>query len=215
MLSFLQKISVSGIVIAALAFALSGCNSEDAFGVIPPSQIELERIDIVATPVKTSGADNLTLAIGNKQPFSATGHYSDGSSRIITDEVLWNSSDDDVATISVAGLLSAAAAGSTTVTASLGEVTSNAVAVTVSDAVVTAIQVTPSPVNLAKGQQQQLAATASYSDGTSADISTLVAWLSADTGVATVTPAGLLSAAAAGSTTVTASLGEVTSNAVA
>uniref|UniRef100_UPI001A9725DF Ig-like domain-containing protein n=1 Tax=Vibrio sp. 10N.222.47.A9 TaxID=1903178 RepID=UPI001A9725DF len=70
---------------------------------------------------------------------------------------------------------------------------SNAVTVTVTAAVITDIQVTPSPVNIAKGQTQQLTATATYSDGTSSDISSSVTWAPANTDTATVTAAGLLS----------------------
>ena len=48
---------------------------------------------------------------------------------------------------------------------------SNTVEVNVSAAIITAIQVTPSPVNIAKGQTDQLTAIATFSDATSSDIS--------------------------------------------
>ncbi|TQQ37835.1 hypothetical protein FLL84_11125, partial [Vibrio cholerae] len=65
-------------------------------------------------------------------------------------------------------------------------ITSNTVTVNVSAAVITAIQVTPSPVNIVKGQTEPLVATATYSDGTSAQVSNSVAWTSVDTNTATV-----------------------------
>ncbi|MHA2710204.1 Ig-like domain-containing protein, partial [Vibrio owensii] len=74
-------------------------------------------------------------------------------------------------------------------------------------------QVTPSPVNVAKGQTQQLTATATFSDATSSDVSNSVTW-TIDTATATVSSAGLLSAVEVGNTTLTATKDGVTSNTV-
>ncbi|TQQ57803.1 hypothetical protein FLL63_15560, partial [Vibrio cholerae] len=90
--------------------------------------------------------------------------------------------------------------GTTTVTAMKDGITSNTVTVNVSAAVITAIQVTPSPMNVAKGQIEQLVATATYSDGTSAQVSNSVAWTTVDTNTATVAPSGLLSGVNVGTT---------------
>ncbi|WP_198596055.1 Ig-like domain-containing protein, partial [Vibrio splendidus] len=77
---------------------------------------------------------------------------------------------------------------------------SNTVEVNVSAAVITAIQVTPSPVNIAKGQTDQLTAIATFSDATSSDISSSVTWAPVDTATATVSSTGLLSAVETGGT---------------
>ena len=92
--------------------------------------------------------------------------------------------------------------------------TSNTVDVNVSAAVITAIQVTPSPVDTAKGQTQQLTATATFSDATSSDVSSSVTWSPIDTDTATVSSTGLLSAVEVGNTTLTATKDGVTSNTV-
>ncbi|CAK2026080.1 hypothetical protein VCRA2110O173_340001 [Vibrio crassostreae] len=86
--------------------------------------------------------------------------------------------------------------------------------VNVSTAIITAIQVIPSPVNIAKGQSQQLTATATFSDTTSSDISSSVTWAPVDTGMATVSSTGFLSAVETGSTTLTATKDGITSNTV-
>ncbi|WP_323880875.1 Ig-like domain-containing protein, partial [Aeromonas caviae] len=112
------------------------------------------------------------------------------------------------------GILTGRIAGSTEVTASLDGVTSNTVLVTVTDAVLTAIQVTPPSVSVGKGQTRQLTATATYSDNTTANVTGSVAWLPADITTATVSTTGILTGRIAGSTEVTASLDGVTSNAV-
>ncbi|MEZ9450830.1 Ig-like domain-containing protein, partial [Vibrio splendidus] len=89
-------------------------------------------------------------------------------------------------------------------TATKDGVTSNEVTVSVTDAVITEIQVTPSPVTVAKGQTQQLVAMATYSDDTSSDISSSVTWTPVDSSIATVDSTGLLSGAEVGPTTLTA-----------
>jgi hypothetical protein len=104
--------------------------------------------------------------------------------------------------------------GNTTLTATKDGVTSNTVDVNVSAAVITSIQVTPSPVNVAKGQTQQLTATATFSDATSSDVSNSVTWTPIEMATATVSPGGLLSAVEVGNTTLTATKDGVTSNTV-
>ena len=215
---------VLALVILPLSVLLSGCNSENAFsdGKEPsrPDGVKLERIDIVASPIKTRGVSELTLAKGNQQSFEAVGHYSDGTSQAFTDlSVLdWDSSDSKVGSFDVPGVFTGESVGNTTLTASKDGITSNEVAVTVSDAFITAIQVTPSPVNVAKSQTEQLTATATYSDGSSSDVSDSVTWQSADTATATVDSSGLLSAVEVGNTTLTATKmttnGLVSSNSV-
>ncbi|HBC3511166.1 TPA: Ig-like domain-containing protein, partial [Vibrio parahaemolyticus] len=66
----------------------------------------------------------------------------------------------------------------------------------------------------AKGQTQQLTATATFSDATSSDVSNSVTWTPIDMATATVSSAGLLSAVEVGNTTLTATKDGVTSNTV-
>lgn len=71
----------------------------------------------------------------------------------------------------------------------------------------TSIVVTPSSTTLQAGQQQSFTATASYSDGTTADVTAGSVWTSSDAGVASVSAAGVITAVSEGSATVTASFG--------
>ncbi|MFM5869418.1 Ig-like domain-containing protein, partial [Aeromonas caviae] len=195
------------------SFLLLGCSggSEDS---TPETSPSLERIHIVASPVSTRGSSSLILAKGNNQPFIATGHYGDGSVKDLTSETSWHSSDDRIATLSASGALTARDAGTTTVTASHDGIISNTIQITVTDAVLNAIQVTPPSVSVGKGHTRQLTATATYSDNTTADVTGSVAWLPADITTATVSTTGLLIGRIAGSTELTASLDGVTSNTV-
>ena len=198
------------LVVLPLLMLLTSCNSEDVF----ESMVKLERIDIVASPITTRGVSELTLAKGNKQPFEAVGFYSDGSSRALSDLSVgdWHTSDRNVGHFDEPGVFIGAEVGSTTVTATKDDITSNTVNVEVTAAVITAIQVTPATVNVAKGQTQQLTADATYSDGTSSEVTSSVTWTSDDT--ATVTSEGLLSGAEVGSTMLTAIKDGITSNTV-
>ncbi|HFG1900780.1 TPA: Ig-like domain-containing protein, partial [Vibrio cholerae] len=156
----------------------------------------------------------VNIAKGQTEPLVATATYSDGTSAQVSNSVAWTSVDTNTATVAPSGLLSGVDVGRTTVTATKDGITSNTVTVNVSAAVITAIQVTPSPVNIAKGQTEPLVATATYSDGTSAQVTNSVAWRSVDTNTATVAPSGLLSGVEVGLTTVTAMKDGITSNRV-
>ncbi|ASI93362.1 Ig-like domain-containing protein [Vibrio mediterranei] len=192
------------LVVLPLLTLLTGCNSDNAF----LSTAKLERIDIVASPVTTKGVSKLTIAAGNKLSFEAAGHYTDGSTRPLTD-LNWHA--DDIVHFD-SDVLIGGKPGTTTVTASVGDVTSNPINVTVTAAVITDITVTPATVSVAKGQAEQLTAMATYSDGTSSDETSSVTWMPADTNTATVTSSGLLSGIEMGSTTLTATKDGIISN---
>jgi alpha-tubulin suppressor-like RCC1 family protein len=69
---------------------------------------------------------NMSIAAGATQQFTATGHYSDASTRDLTSQVIWASSQVAFATISSVagtnGLATGVAAGTTVISATLGPV---------------------------------------------------------------------------------------------
>jgi len=157
------------------------------------------------------------LAVDSTQQFTATGTYSDGSTKDITSQVTWASYDHAISTISSAGLATGVAAGSTSITATLSGETSPAVTLLVIPALqaLSSIVVTPtSPDNLAVGLTLQFAATGTYADGSTKDITSPVTWASSKTSIATISPAGLATGTTAGTTDITATLEGVTSPAV-
>uniref|UniRef100_UPI00261365B9 Ig-like domain-containing protein n=1 Tax=uncultured Microbulbifer sp. TaxID=348147 RepID=UPI00261365B9 len=153
-----------------------------------------------------------SLAKGNRQQLTAMGTYSDGSTDDVTNAVAWNSGDTAIATVDSQGELTAVDEGDTTISASWEGIVSNTVTVTVNGAVLTAIQVTPPAPSLAKGNRQQLTAMGTFSDGTTADLTTSVAWTSSDTKIVTVDNSGQLTAVDEGIATVSASKEGVVSN---
>jgi hypothetical protein len=73
-------------------------------------------VSLAATPA------NQSVIAGNTQQFTATGTYSDNSTKDLTSSVTWISSNPEVAAINNAGLASSASAGTTTITATFGGV---------------------------------------------------------------------------------------------
>ena len=155
------------------------------------------------------------LAVGSTQLFVAMGKYADGETMDITSKATWTSSDVNIATVSSAGVATGVAIGSTNITAALSGVTSPVVSLPVVAFTLSSITITPAtPANLAVGLTEQLTATANYTDGTTADITSKVTWVSSDPNVATISSDGLAKGIGEGSTDITAALSGNTSAAV-
>ena len=72
-----------------------------------------------------------SIAVGETQQFKATGTISDGTVEDFTSQVTWASSNPTIATISATGLATGVAPGKTTITATLSDVTSLGIVLTV------------------------------------------------------------------------------------
>ena len=143
------------------------------------------------------------VTVGQTQQFAVTGTYSDNKPRAITKGITWTSSSTAVATISTAGLATAVAQGSTTITAKVGSLTATATMTVPGELALTSVQVTPASATIGIGTTQSFMATAMYNDGTSKDVTTSATWSSSDTAVATVA-AGVASALVEGTATISA-----------
>lgn len=183
---------VSGI---ATGTALISATSGNKTGSVQLTVVDaaLTRIEVAPTPV--------TLAKGGyTQRFVATGIFSDSSSRDISTQVTWASSNTAAASISNAsgakGLATSAAPGTTKISAQLGTIKSSDTGegsdavLTVTADVLTEISVEPAVTKIALGRSQQYAAIAKFSGSTpSRDITDLVSWASSDQSVATISNA--------------------------
>ena len=76
------------------------------------------------------------------------------------------------------------------------------------------IAVTPANPSVAQGLTQQFMATGTYSDGSTADLTSTATWTSSDTSKATIASGGLATAIAAGTTTIGAAVGSINGNTV-
>lgn len=151
---------------------------------------------------------NPKVTLGEELQLTATGFYSDQTTVEITDTVEWASSDDGVLTVGagldVEGLAVSQAAGTAQVRASFFEVESNLITVMVTEAVIEELKVSPASGQIAVDDHLQLAAEASFSDGSRGNVSGSVRWLSDDAAVVTVDSGGKLTGKGPGTTTVTA-----------
>jgi hypothetical protein len=167
-------------------------------------------VSIAVTP------DTIEIDAGTEQQFTATGAYSDGTSKVITTEVTWTTSSPEVASISPDGVATGLAAGTSTITATYGG-TSGTAALTVTattPATLVSIAVQPNPVTIVAGTDQQFTATAIYSDGTSEVITTGVTWTTSSPSVASVIrKKGIAKGHTAGTTTITATYGTLSAGA--
>jgi Bacterial Ig-like domain (group 2) len=157
-----------------------------------------------------------SLAAGTEADLTVTATLSDGTTSNVTAMVEWTSSDATKATVSAAGRLRGVAAGAATLTARLGTKMTT-VNVTVTNATLTSLAITPAELSLPKGLTQQMTATGTFSNGTTQDLTSMVTWASSNAGtasiVATGADAGLLTGAGAGTATISATLNGVTGSA--
>ena len=134
---------------------------------------------------------NAVLAIGLTQQYTATAHYSDGSSADVTGQATWGvvtTSGSNVASITAGGLVTALALGAATVSATYSG-HSGSTTLTTAPVAITWIEVAPANPTIAKGQTQAFTATAHWSDGHTTDVTATGGWSSQNTGVATMSGA--------------------------
>ncbi len=147
--------------------------------------------------------DSPQAQIGATQQFVAIGTFTDGSSADLTAQATWASSSTAIASInSRSGLALVNAAGTASIGATVGSISARTNLVG-QPARLVSIAVSPSSASLNVGGTQQLQAIGTYSDRSTADITSAVAWTSESSAIALVT-AGRVSAASPGSTTVRA-----------
>jgi DNA-binding beta-propeller fold protein YncE len=159
---------------------------------------------------------NLSIANGLTNQFIATGVYTDNSTQNLTASVAWTSSNPSVASVSNAplshGLALGVSPGSVTITAATGSVTGST-GLTVTPATLVSIALIPADPSIASGTGQQFAATGTYTDNSTHDVTASVTWKSSDTTVASISNAsgsnGLATSTNQGAITITATLGTV------
>lgn len=155
-----------------------------------------------------------TIAFPNTQQMTATGTYNDGSTADLTSTATWASDNTNAATINASGgLLTVHHAGVANITATSSPISgSTPVTVTVT---LTSIAVTPTNPTIAVPNTQQMTATGTYNDGSTADVTSTAAWSSGTPADATVNSTGLVTAVGAGSSIITATISAISGNTTA
>ena len=152
--------------------------------------------------------ESASIEVGETHQFTATATYFGGITDDVTDEAAWASSNTAVATVD-AGLATGAGEGITRITATFQGISDRAT-LNVS-VVLESIVVTPASAEIDVDQTYQFTATATYSGGSTADVTAEADWASSDEDVATVV-AGLATGVGAGTIEITATLAGVASS---
>src|SRR6202158_2119044 len=200
------------LIMTCAIIALGGCGGKNGLlgtgGGASLTSVSLTPINPTLT---------LSLSSPATRQFVAIGTYSFGNPKDITNQLTWVSADITVATMDNKGAATAVGSGRVIITGTIQDPVSLKIfqVSTVLTVVpqLTGITISPGSAQLAKGTAQQFTATAKYNDGPSPDITSLVAWNSTQSVIATVSSSpgtqGLALAASPGSTSISASLGTV------
>ncbi len=161
----------------------------------------------VVVPVSDVTLDKTTLelTVGGKSILTATVAPGNATDKKIT----WTSGNTAVATVSETGEVSAIAAGTATITAKAGDETATCtVTVNPRTVAVTGITLNKNTLSLIVGGSETLTATVTPGDATGKSVT----WISNDTGVATVSADGEVTAITVGEAIITAKAGEKTAS---
>lgn len=195
-------------IIAALLLVTSGCGSDT------PTRLN------TFTPLTAIviEADLNTLAQGTSTQLIARGNYSGLFTRDITSQVTWSSAQPTVADfLSSPGRIKAKdlVSGVATITASLSGITATT-NLTVSNATLTTLTITPQSLSLPKGLTQSFTVEGTFSDNSTQDETYDAVWSSSLESVATISsePADIrvASAVAVGQTTISAIYSGITAS---
>ncbi len=168
----------------------------------PPTPAAVATVDV--SPSTSS------LAIGATAQLSATTR--DASGNTLTGRTItWASGNNSIATVNATGLVTAVAAGSTTVTAT-AEGRSGQATITVTPPPVVSIVLNRDTASVLAGGTVQLDATPRDAAGSALTGRTVI-WSSSSTAVATVSTSGLVTTVAPGTATITATVENRTASA--
>ena len=160
-----------------------------------------------------AGPTNPSIALGTSQAFTATGTFSDSTVQDLTGAVAWSSAEPGVATVGNApgseGFATSVSIGATAITATDPATgISGSTILSVTPAVLAAVGVTPPTPSVALGTDLAFAATGTFSNGSTQDLTDAVTWSSTSPAVASVSnaagSAGLAASLSTGATTITA-----------
>jgi uncharacterized protein YjdB len=189
-------VSGSGLVSgAAVGAATIMATSEGQSGTASVT-VSVPVASVTVTPASPS------VAAGTTVQLTATLRDTDGNA-LSGRPVTWSSNAAGVATVSASGLVTGVGAGTATITAT-SEGKTGTSTITVTPAPVASVTVSPATANVSVGGTVQLTATPRDAGGNPLS-GRVVTWSTSQAAVATVSGAGLVTAVAVGSATITAS----------
>jgi len=192
----IASVSAAGVVTGlALGTTQVAANIGGKSGI---AAITVQKTPVASVIVRPNHIDATT---GGKSQLTAVAY--DGGQNPLTDRaIIWSSSNVGVATVDANGLVTATGPGNASITAT-AEGKNDVATITVTQAAVAAVSITPSPLSMSVGQTTGL--TAVLTDDAGNVLSGRpVTWSSSNTGVATISSSGAVTAVAPGTTTITA-----------
>jgi hypothetical protein len=176
----------------------------------PPAAPARTLQSITVTPIyNPMNNGQPTVYVNATEQFTAAGNYSDGSTQYLTQSVAWASGVIATATIDQNGLATGVQAGTTLITATRAGIVGS-FTLSVLPIRETGVVVAPAAISLQVGAARQFHAVETFTGYTIQDATSSATWTSSATNVATVSPRGLVTAVAAGSTMIQAVGGGLT-----
>jgi len=163
--------------------------------------------------------DDVIVPVGSEVQLEALGLNGDRQTLDLTDAVEWTSSASAIADISndmsEEGVLRGVSAGTSVIVADFNGLESAPSRITVTNADLVRLAISQSSVTVARDDEIQLSANATFSDGSTSDASSQVRWIIGDGTVAQFEGEGVLEAVAVGSTTARVEWNGVSSDPIA
>ncbi|WP_318417505.1 Ig-like domain-containing protein [Photobacterium leiognathi] len=209
---------------------LTGINSGNvevkaSYKGIESNIIRVNVIDVVLSSIKISvdsasyTTSDVSTYKGGKVSLIAEGIYSDGLKSLLTNEVQWHLSIEDIAKINNKGILTGINSGNVELKASYKGIESNIINVSINDAVLSSINISiksmlpdASDASIHSGGQLLLAAEGVYSDGSTSPLTNGLKWHSSTLDIALINDKGVLTGVNTGGVEVKASYQGIESN---
>ncbi|WP_318461463.1 Ig-like domain-containing protein [Photobacterium leiognathi] len=209
---------------------LTGINSGNveikaSYKGIESNIIRVNVIDVVLSSIKISvdsasyTTSDVSTYKGGKLSLIAEGIYSDGLKSLLTNDVQWHLSIEDIAKINNKGILTGINSGNVELKASYKGIESNIINVSINDAVLSSINISiksmlpdASDASIHSGGQLLLAAEGVYSDGSTSPLTNGLKWHSSTLDIAQINDKGVLTGVNTGGVEVKASYQGIESN---
>lgn len=162
-------------------------------------------VDVDVAKRITASQSDVSLLLNESEEVTITATFPDGTTEDVTDDAEWSSSNEAVADV-LNGVITGYKAGTATITAEYG---TKSVTIDVDVDTTSKVVVDEDSVFLHANGTKQLTLTATYADGTTADVTSSATWSSSDTSVAYVSK-GKITGVKSGSAVITAKYSDKT-----
>ncbi len=162
-------------------------------------------VEVGAVSKLIASEENVFLQVSGTKQISLTAVAGDGSSSDVTASAAWTSSDKSIAMVSK-GLITGYLVGSATIK---GTYNGREATITVDVGTARHLALSETALNLAVNANKAIVLTATFADGTTADVTSKAVWSSSDEAVAYADKA-MITTYAEGNVTITASYGSKT-----